>query len=178
VQRIVDGPAPETKVGHALEHVEIIVRIELNDISPCGNIFSEEPVGLAGRDLRAEGEGCQRRVALGQGMRTHKWIDVPLCGGLQVRGGLFVLGKGRDQGRNEYRGVQEYLHGRWGLGFGRDTRYRCLFGNACVALGAFFALTPELLHDIELFVCESSRVDQEIALSSEGRLLSLGTEGN
>jgi len=101
-----------------------------------------------------------------------------LCGGFQVRGGLFVLGKGWDQGRNEYRGVQEYLHGRWGLGSGRDTKYRCLFGNSCVAPGAFFTLIPEFLHDIELFVRESPRVDQEIALSSEGRLLTLGTEGN
>jgi hypothetical protein len=72
MERIVDGPASEPEVGHALEYAEIIVRIELNDTSPSRNIFSEESAGLAGRDLRAEGEGGQRRVALGQSMRTHK----------------------------------------------------------------------------------------------------------
>jgi hypothetical protein len=33
-----------------------------------------------------------------------------------VWGGLFVLRKGRNQGRNEYGCVQEDLHGRWGCG--------------------------------------------------------------
>jgi hypothetical protein len=47
-----------------------------------------------------------------------------------------------------------------------------------VAAGAFFALIPELLYDVEVFVRESPRVDQEIPLSLEGRLLALWTEGN
>lgn len=68
------------------------------------------------------GEGGQRRVAFGQRMCAHEQIDSPLRGGLQVRSGLFVLGKHRNQGRNEYGRIQEDLHGRWGCGFGRWVR--------------------------------------------------------
>jgi len=72
MERVVHGPAPKSEIGHPLEDAEVVVYIEFNHLSPGRNIFSEEPVGLAGCDLRAEGEGCQRRVALGQRMCAHE----------------------------------------------------------------------------------------------------------
>jgi len=72
MERIIDSSASESEIGHPLEDAEVIVCVEFNHLSPGGNIFSEEPMGLAGRDLWAEREGGQRRVALGQCMCAHE----------------------------------------------------------------------------------------------------------
>jgi len=86
-----------------------------------------------------------------------------------------MLGKGRDQGWDEYGRIQEDLHGCRGICAG-SARARCLFGNSCVALGSLLPLISKLLYDIEVFIRESSLVDQEIPFLLEGWLLSLRTE--
>ena len=111
VKRIVNSPTPESELGHAFDGAEVVVDIERNDIlRPIGNVFTNEPASLAGRDLWTEGKGCEGRVALGQGVSAHEQVNAPTCGRLQMWDCLLVLRKGRNERWYEHGRVQKNSH--------------------------------------------------------------------
>ena len=92
-----------------------------------------------------------------------------------MRDGLLMLRKGGNQGRNEHRRIQENLHG---LQIQSCSAGVCLFRCTCMIPGPLIMLFAELVHDIEVLVCETTRVHEKIALAPQRGFLSLRAESN
>ena len=86
-----------------------------------------------------------------------------------------MLRKGGNQGRNEHRRIQENLHGLQIQSCGAGV---CLFRCTCMISGPLIMLFAELVYDIEVLVCETTRVHEKIALAPQRGFLSLRAESN
>jgi hypothetical protein len=94
-----------------------------------------------------------------------------------------MLGKSRNQGRDEYRGIQKNSHERragFGLERGQTSRARAnwlLFGSG-VPLGPLLPLFPKLLDDVEVLVRELAGMNQKIPLALKRGLLASRAKGD
>ena len=86
-----------------------------------------------------------------------------------------MLRKGGNQGRNEHRRIQENLHGLQIQSCGAGVY---LFRCTCMISGPLIMLFAELVYDIEVLVCETTRVHEKIALAPQRGFLSLRAESN